>query len=160
MINQIQTLHAMGISACSLDFSCSKAITFQYDSGESEGDPDYSEIMTNAPHFRNTWREIFPYLCTFWGTAQGERLLKQLEKKGNACMNSYWWSPQYNWIVRYSSCKKLAFTNEFGWPYKQTIMETNWQNRFQMCLSELNFLFNVWGALAVPAIRVTFITML
>lgn len=38
MNNQIQTLHSMGISACSLDYSCSKTQTFRYASDSEEGE--------------------------------------------------------------------------------------------------------------------------
>lgn len=73
MLNQIQALHTMGTSACSLDYSCSKAQTFQYDrdsdeSGDDADDCD-SQILTTAPISDIVERKVFPHLCTPRGTA-------------------------------------------------------------------------------------------
>lgn len=86
MINQIQTLHSMGISACSLDYSCSKTQTFRYDSDseESGGDADYSHILTTVPIseiLEGKYSLIYAHSEALLSCTQGERLLKQLEKK-------------------------------------------------------------------------------
>lgn len=87
MLNQIQALHAMGISACSLDYSCSKAQTFQYDrdsdeSGDEADDCD-SQILTTAPIsdiVEGKYSLIYAHPEALLSCVQGERLLKQLQK--------------------------------------------------------------------------------
>lgn len=85
MQNQIQALHSMGISACSLDYSCSKAQTFQYDSDESGDDADNSDgqILTTTPIsdiLQGKYSLIYAHPEALLSSVQGERLLKQLQK--------------------------------------------------------------------------------
>lgn len=89
MLNQIQALHTMGISACSLDYSCSKAQTFQYDrdSDESMDDADDcdSQILTTAPIsdilvVEGKYSLIYAHPEALLSCVQGERVLKQLQK--------------------------------------------------------------------------------
>jgi ATP-dependent DNA helicase RecQ len=86
MLNQIQALHSMGISACSLDYSCSKAQTFQWDSDESEDESDsYSDnkILTTAPIsdiLEGKYSLIYAHPEAPLSCAQGEKLVKQLKK--------------------------------------------------------------------------------
>jgi ATP-dependent DNA helicase RecQ len=85
MLNQIQALHSMGISACSLDYSCSKAQTFQWDSDESGDESDYSDnqILTTAPIsdiLEGKYSLIYAHPEALLSCAQGERLVKQLQK--------------------------------------------------------------------------------
>lgn len=89
MLNQIlvQALHTMGISACSLNYSCSKAQTFQYnrDSDESRDDADDcdSQILTTA-HISDIvegkYSLIYEHPEALLSCVQGERVLKQLQK--------------------------------------------------------------------------------
>lgn len=88
MLNQIQALHTMGISACSLDYSCSKAQTFQYDrdSDESRDDADDcdSQILTTAPIsdiVEGKYSLIYAHPEALLSCVQGERVLKQLRKR-------------------------------------------------------------------------------
>lgn len=87
MLNQIQALHTMGISACSLDYHCSKSQTFQYDrdSDESRDDADDcdSQILTTAPIsdiVEGKYSLIYAHPEALLSCVQGERELKQRQK--------------------------------------------------------------------------------
>lgn len=77
----------MGISACSLDYSCSKAQTFQYDRDSDESRDDAydcdSQILTTAPIsdiVEGKYSLIYAHPEALLSCVQGERVLKQLQK--------------------------------------------------------------------------------